>query len=138
MRLQSVAIHAAATAVTERTRVVIVEDDPLQIRAIARVLRKYDKVLEPIFYRDPACALAEIETSRPHLIVMDIFMPGLDGMEACRMIKGNPQTRSTRVILVSGRMTSVLRVAGLVAGAEQVLIVMGKHCLLYTSDAADE
>ena len=121
MRLQKVPNNAATPAVEERIRVLIVDDDQQQLRALKRVLRKREDVVDANTCSDSLLALSAVEATRPHVIVMDVFMPGIDGIEVCRRIKANPATRSTRVILISGRMTSDLRSSALAEGAEHVL-----------------
>lgn len=120
MRLQKTSSSAATPAVKELTRVVVVDDDRQQVQALQRLMRAYREVIEAGFFGDSMAALNAVETTRPHLIVMDVFMPGIDGIETCRRIKANPNTRSTRVVLVSGRMTGELRTAAFAAGAEHV------------------
>jgi acetolactate synthase I/II/III large subunit len=107
--------------VADRTRVLIVEDDPHQLRALTRILHKHRESVDASLFDNSKEALLEAESSKPQLIVMDIFMPGIDGVEACRQLKANPAMQSTRVVLTSGRMTSEVRAAALAAGAEHVL-----------------
>lgn len=99
---------------------VVVDDDRQQVQALQRLMRAYNKVIEAEFFGDSMAALDAVEATRPHLVVMDVFMPGIDGIEICRRIKANPNTRSVRVVLVSGRLTGGLRTAAFAAGAEHV------------------
>ena len=46
--------------------------------------------------------LLKVGTFRPHLLVLDLRMPGLDGFEVCRRIKGDPATRATRILAITG------------------------------------
>jgi acetolactate synthase I/II/III large subunit len=121
MRLQPILTRAAQTGVAERTRVVIVEDDPQQLRALTRILHKHRESVDASLFDNGRAALLEAELTKPQLIVMDVFMPGLDGVEVCRRLKANPATGATRVVLTSGRMTSDVRAAALAAGAEHVI-----------------
>jgi acetolactate synthase I/II/III large subunit len=121
MRLQPIPTRAAQTGVAERTRVVIVEDDPQQLRALTRILHKHRESVEASLFNNGRAALLEAELTKPQLIVMDVFMPGLDGVEVCRRLKANPATGSTRVVLTSARLTSEVRAAALAAGAEHVI-----------------
>ena len=62
-----------------------------------------------------------IETARmetPDLIIMDIIMPGtIDGLEATRILKNDPETRDKPIIILSGRGQEIEREEGLEAGA---------------------
>lgn len=100
---------------------VIVEDDPHQLRALTRILRRHRESVDASLFDNGRAALLNVEATRPCLVVMDVFMPGLDGVEVCRRLKANPATQDTRVVLTSGRMTSDVRAAALEAGAAHVL-----------------
>ena len=64
-------------------------------------------------------ALEIARTQKPDLIIMDVIMPGeIDGLEATRIIKGNPETQHCKVIMISGMGLEVDREAGLQAGAQ--------------------
>jgi acetolactate synthase I/II/III large subunit len=121
MDLEHVPLRVARTRVEERTRVVIVEDDPHQLRALTRILRRHRESVDASLFDNGRAALLDAETTRPCLVVMDVFMPGLDGVEVCRRIKANPAMQDTRVVLTSGRMTSDVKAAALKAGAAHVL-----------------
>jgi acetolactate synthase I/II/III large subunit len=121
MNLHPVIVKVARNEVAERTRVLIVEDDPHQLRALTRILRRHRDSVDASLFDNGRAALVEAEVTKPQLIVMDVFMPGLDGVEVCRRLKSNPATQSTRVVLTSGRMTTDVRAAALAAGAERVL-----------------
>ena len=45
--------------------------------------------------------LREVDTQRPDLIILDIMMPGMDGLEACRRIRANPTTADIPVLMFS-------------------------------------
>jgi CheY-like chemotaxis protein len=53
--------------------------------------------------RDGAEALWLVQTERPDLILMDIVMPRVDGYEACRRLRGAPETRNIPIIMVTTR-----------------------------------
>ncbi|MBN2305321.1 MAG: GAF domain-containing protein [Anaerolineae bacterium] len=62
-------------------------------------------------------ALALAEEKRPDVILLDVMMPGMDGIETCRRLRLNPATADIPVILLSARSPSEARAEGLVAGA---------------------
>ncbi|MBI5957293.1 MAG: GAF domain-containing protein [Chloroflexi bacterium] len=62
-------------------------------------------------------ALALAEEAHPDVILLDVMMPGMDGIETCRRLRRNPATSNIPVILVSARSPSEARAEGLLAGA---------------------
>jgi CheY-like chemotaxis protein len=67
--------------------------------------------------RDGQEALALAATMRPSLIVLDIMMPGLDGLGALRQLKGNPATRDIPVVVLSAKGHALTKVEAELAGA---------------------
>jgi acetolactate synthase-1/2/3 large subunit len=101
-------------------RVLVVDDDELQLRALRRTTRGAPGI-ELMVASSASDALRMIGSMHPDVVVMDVFMPGIDGIEACRRIKANPATRQTEVILVSVEMTPELEAIGKAAGAERAI-----------------
>ena len=97
-------------------RILIVDDDQLQLRAASR-LAKRDPRIELLLASNPIDALLMIGVSRPDVIVLDVFMPGMDGFEVCRRIKANPDTRGIQVIIASATMDADLAETAHAAGA---------------------
>src|SRR5712691_10611555 len=101
-------------------RVLVVDDDVLQLRALERVLRD-NKDVELLVADNAIDAMLQIGAVKPDLVVIDVFMPGLDGIEACRRIKANPETRDIQVVLASAALTEEIEVAALDAGARRAV-----------------
>jgi len=102
--------------VTER--VLVVEDDPGVREAVARALRYEGYDVETA--GDGAAALRSTATAEPDVIILDVMMPEVDGLETCRILRA----RGSRVpILVLTALAEVAdRVAGLDAGADDYLV----------------
>lgn len=66
-------------------------------------------------------ALEAVVREQPDLVLLDILMPGLDGIEVCRQIKADPATRLTPVVLITGLRDSEDRIRGINAGADDFL-----------------
>ena len=97
--------------------ILIVDDDP-DIRSICR------RCLEQVGYRvseaeDAEGALAAVREVSPDVILMDITMPGMDGLECTRRLKADPATRDIPVIILSARRETGDIVTGLEAGADE-------------------
>jgi acetolactate synthase-1/2/3 large subunit len=100
--------------------VIVVDDDPAVLRAIGRRLR-HNEDIELILIDNGIDALIQIGAARPALVIMDVYMPGLDGIEACRRLKANPGTRDITVVLASGAMTPELASRAREAGAARAV-----------------
>lgn len=98
------------------TSVLIVEDEP----DIAELLR-FNLEREGFNARVVASgrdALDRIERKTPDLVLLDLMLPDLDGLEVCRRLKWNDQTRDVPIIIVSARGEETDIVTGLELGAE--------------------
>ena len=81
--------------------VLIFDDDPSIGDLAAEVLR--DLGLSVEHYLSGAGASQIVQESRPRLVLLDIMMPGLDGLSACRAIKSNAATRHVKVIVATSK-----------------------------------
>ena len=103
------------------TRVLVVDDEPNQREILMRRLREID----PTWVLDEAGdgyeAGIKIGTIRPDLVVLDLMMPGIDGLSLCRSIRANPDTRSMRVLAVTGDPGKQAHARALQAGADLCL-----------------
>jgi putative two-component system response regulator len=97
-------------------RVLIVDDDPM----VRDTMRDYVQHLgyEVRAAGDATEALAEITEESPDLILLDVRMPGITGIELCRRLKADPATHLIPVILLTAERELDSRVAGLAAGAD--------------------
>lgn len=100
--------------------IVLVVDDEEISRRLMRV------VLEEAGHRvheaaDGAEALRQVETCRPDVVLTDVVMPGMDGMEVCRRIKANPLTAHLPVLLVTSLADRDDRIQGMEAGADDFI-----------------
>jgi two-component system cell cycle response regulator len=80
-------------------RVLVVDDDPRLLHIVAMYLgiEGYDVIIAP----DGQAGLAEVAKQRPDLIILDIMMPGMDGIETCRRIRADPATAEIPVLMFS-------------------------------------
>lgn len=104
-----------------RRRVIAVDDDTIQLKALGRAFKRYADKVELTMVENGIDALVEIGMSRPHALLIDVYMPGIDGIEVCRRLKSNPATKDIAVIITSGRMTGELEQSARAAGARRVL-----------------
>jgi putative two-component system response regulator len=108
-----------STPGSRRSRV-LVADDRESVRSLFHRLLSadgHDVVLAP----DGASALAAVHRHRPDVILLDVAMPLVDGLEVCRRLKTDPATRLTPVVLVSGQTDLTDRINGIEAGADDYL-----------------
>jgi len=77
----------------------VAEDDPINAKLLAKVLKKVGCHLN--IYENALLLLDELKTNIPDIILMDIQMPGMNGMDATKHIKGNPNTKHIPVIALS-------------------------------------
>ena len=102
-------------------RALVADDDPVARVILARALPGWD--IEPIVVADGAAAWEVLASDNaPSLAIMDWEMPGLDGPELCRRIRGNPASASMYVLLLTSRDAAEDIVAGLDAGADDYLV----------------
>ena len=101
-------------------RVLIVEDDPETRQFFVDLLNAHG------FRTDPAHnglqALEKALASPPDLVLADIVVPGIDGLELCRRLRADSRTRSVPVLAITGYEDRHYRARAMEAGADRVLI----------------
>lgn len=85
-----------------RLRVLVVEDDPLLLRLYQVKISAWPIKPEVSVTDNAMTALMMIGRSGPDLLVTDLQMPGMDGFKMLRVLRETPETRRTRVVVVSG------------------------------------
>jgi CheY-like chemotaxis protein len=101
-------------------RILVVDDQPINVQLLRLKLeREGMQVLTAPNGRD---ALAQAASARPDLILMDLLMPDMDGLTACRQLKADPATREIPVIFLTASPSKEHRQEGRAAGAADYLI----------------
>ncbi len=85
-----------------RPRVFIVEDDAEQAKLLARAFSRRG-AYEVETCGDGLTALLRIGEAPPALVILDIVIPKFDGLQVCRVLKGQPTTKGVKIIAVSGQ-----------------------------------
>jgi len=98
--------------------VVVVEDNPRIVQLIHMTLRRQFKVRAAL---DGHKGLELVRRERPHLVVTDLMMPGIDGLELVRLLRQDPRTRQIPVIMLTARGELDDRVRGLETGVAAYL-----------------
>jgi DNA-binding response OmpR family regulator len=98
-------------------KILLVEDDPRLARLVERALSEAGHRVEVV--PDGAAALARADAGRPDLILLDILLPGLDGLEVCRLLRSRQV--ATPILMLTARDAVSDRVRGLDAGADDYL-----------------
>lgn len=104
-----------------RPSVLLVDDEPRQLRAMVRLLEPFGERLDVHTAEDGINALLMLGELRPALVVIDVLMPGLDGIAVCQRIRARSSLSATRVIIVSAHMTPEREKDALAAGAARAL-----------------
>ena len=102
--------------VGNESRILIVDDEPLNLKLMEALLTsaKYSVVKSS----SGPDALKAVSGSQFDLIILDVMMPGMDGFEVCRRLKGTENTRMLPVILLTALSDTESRVKGIEAGAD--------------------
>lgn len=94
-------------------RILVVDDDPTVAEVVTGYLRRAGYAVETA--ADGPAALARAGLVRPDLVVLDLMLPGLDGLEVCRRLRA---TGPVPVIMLTARGDEDDRIAGLELGAD--------------------
>ncbi|MFQ5540165.1 MAG: response regulator [Candidatus Binatia bacterium] len=83
-----------------RPRILIIEDDQVLCDEMAEAL-SWDERYEVEAAGEGYGGLIKVGTFFPHLLILDLRMPGLDGFQVCKRVKGDPVTRSIKVLAIT-------------------------------------
>jgi two-component system, OmpR family, response regulator MprA len=98
-------------------RILVVDDDPMVATTVQRVLRPEGYEVDVAL--GGAQALEQARAQRPDLVVLDLMMPGVDGLEVCRQLRANG---NLPILILTARSGTADRVRGLDTGADDYLV----------------
>jgi signal transduction histidine kinase len=110
--------HVSPSRDSSRHRILVADDEPDMRRFLRSQLeRGYDVDEAP----DGAQAVEKATTCPPDLVLLDMMMPEMDGLEACRRLRQHEATRNVPVVLLTARADEETKIASLSAGANDFL-----------------
>ncbi|MGY2837717.1 response regulator transcription factor [Thermostichus sp. MS-CIW-41] len=98
------------------SRVLVVEDSQSQREMISKLLQ--ENGFEVMTVEDGVEAVEAVKQSKPDLIVLDIVMPRMNGYEVCRLLKADPLTQKTPIVMCSSKGEEFDRYWGIRQGAD--------------------
>jgi DNA-binding response OmpR family regulator len=98
-------------------RILVVDDEPPIVNMLAYNLKQAN--YEVLIARDGEEALRQARQEQPDLIILDIMLPKLDGLEVCRMLR---RERDVPIIMLTARDDEIDRVVGLELGADDYVV----------------
>jgi PAS domain S-box-containing protein len=108
------------TTMPETPHILVVDDDPVLLAATERLLTKSSYAVDCA--ENGLAALEKVEKYPPDLVLLDVMLPDIDGLEVCRQIKKTPGLQDVPVILLSGVKTGSDKQAdGLESGADDYI-----------------
>ena len=100
-------------------RILLVDDEPDILEILGYNLKK--EGYEVFMAEDGLQAIVQAKKHKPHLIVMDVMMPNMDGIEACIKIRETPELSKTIITFLSARSEDYSQISGLNAGADDYM-----------------
>jgi len=99
-----------------KPKILLVDDEPDALEVLGFKLRQagYNALLA----KDGARAIALARDERPALIVLDLMLPEVDGLEVCKILRRDPNTATIPIIMLTARAAEMDRVLGLELGAD--------------------
>jgi excisionase family DNA binding protein len=96
------------------TRILIVDDEPLVVDLFVDLLTSDPRGFTLTTAQDGYDALIKVGTFQPSLLILDVLMPRLDGVEVCRRLKAQPETQAIKILGITGypHMIPALMAAG--------------------------
>jgi len=98
------------------TRILLVDDEPDVLDFLSYNLKK--KGFEVFTASDGKSAIQVAKKVLPSLIILDVMMPVMDGIEACREMRQIPEIKDTLIMFLTARTEEYSQVAGLEAGGD--------------------
>jgi two-component system alkaline phosphatase synthesis response regulator PhoP len=97
-------------------KILIIEDDKDIIELLKHYLEKENFVLKDA--SDGFSGLEKVKSENFDLIILDIMLPEMDGLEVCKELRGDPQTASIPIIMLTAKSEETDRIVGLELGAD--------------------
>ena len=85
---------------------ILVADDELHIRNLIKLILHEHQVIEASDGND---ALNKFKADRPDLVILDLIMPNMNGIDACKKLRAMPEGRNAKIIMLSAKTLSELK-----------------------------
>ncbi len=102
------------------SRVLIVEDEPDISDLLAFHLGR--EGYQVVRSRNGADALQQVRARPPDLVLLDLMLPGMDGLEVCRRLRRDPSTAALPIVMLTAKGEEIERVLGLELGADDYIV----------------
>jgi DNA-binding response OmpR family regulator len=102
-----------------RPKILVVDDEPEAVELLEFNLKQAG--FEVIAAADGAQALKKARSAAPSLIVLDLMLPEIDGLEVCKMLRRDPATARIPIVMLTAKAAEIDRVLGLELGAEDYI-----------------
>ena len=101
------------------SKILIVEDEPDIVELLMYNLDQAGFKTEAVF--NGADALEQVKIQQPDLVLLDLLLPEVDGLEVCRTLKRDPETTSIPIIMLTAKGEAIDRIVGLELGADDYI-----------------
>ncbi|HEU5072056.1 MAG TPA: response regulator transcription factor [Verrucomicrobiae bacterium] len=103
-----------------KQKILVVDDEPEAVELVEFNLKGAG--YEVATAGDGAEALNKARRIQPNLVILDVMMPEIDGMEVCKLLRRDPATSSIPIIMLTAKASEVDRVLGLELGADDYVV----------------
>ncbi len=104
---------------TEKYRILVVDDEIDIVEFLSYNLKKDGFTVEVAM--DGHSAIEKAIEFKPHLILLDVMMPGMDGIETCEELRNHPVTKNTLIAFLTARSEDYSQIAGFDAGGDDYI-----------------
>ena len=95
-----------STIADAHKHILILDDEPMLTRLFEKGFVKHKDRYAVQVANNPVDALVIIGKKLPHLLVVDLMMPVMDGFQVCQILKSNPATKAMKIVAISGKKLS--------------------------------
>ena len=99
--------------------ILIVEDEPNIVELVRMTLE--DNRVRVVSAKDGEAGMSRAYELRPHLVLLDVNLPDLSGLEVCERLRRDPQFNDTKIVMLTAAAQTTDQALGLATGADQYL-----------------